>query len=154
MTRIEFIVNVKNKFSRAAALCEKEVAKGRLVTLASENESHLSGLQAALWQVSASSFLPIHVLENTLDAAHFATFSPIHFALHAQVDSQVTAQNKLLQDDVLFHFYTQTPPFFSRFRYLIELVGVDEADKAAARLRYKFYRDRGYDIKTTNVADN
>jgi DNA polymerase III subunit chi len=150
MTRIEFIINVENKFAKAAALCEKEVAKGRLVTFSSENETHFTALQTALWQVSASSFLPIHMLENTPDTAHFATFSPIHFAL----PDQVTAQNKLLQDDVLVHFYTQTPPFFSRFRYLVELVGVEEADKAAARLRYKFYRDRGYDIKTTHVTDN
>jgi len=36
---------------------------------------------------------------------------------------------------------------FSRFRQLIELVGVEEQDKILARQRYKFYRDRGYEIK-------
>jgi len=44
------------------------------------------------------------------------------------------------------------PPFFSRFRYLVELVGNDEDDKVAARQRYKFYRDRGYQVKSTDAA--
>jgi len=29
----------------------------------------------------------------------------------------------------------------------VELVGTDEEDKALARQRFKFYRDRGYEIK-------
>jgi DNA polymerase-3 subunit chi len=44
------------------------------------------------------------------------------------------------------------PVFFSRFRRLIEIVGLDEADKAKARIRYKFYRDRGYEIKNYDAA--
>lgn len=149
MTRIEFMINVENKFAKTAEICEKELAKGRLVTISSENETHFSALQAAFWQVSASSFLPIYDLEDAIDAPHFATFFPIHFALQ----SQSAAQKKLIQDDLLVHFHPHTPPFFSRFRYLVELVGLEESDKAAARLRYKFYRDRGYEIKTTNAAD-
>jgi DNA polymerase-3 subunit chi len=58
----------------------------------------------------------------------------------------------LLQDDVLINLQAQHPPFFSRFRHLIEIVSMDEADKVAARVRFKFYKDRGYAIKTTDVA--
>jgi DNA polymerase-3 subunit chi len=58
---------------------------------------------------------------------------------------------QLIQDDILINLKTDHPPFFSRFRYLVELVGSDEADKVAARARYKFYRDRGYQIKSTDV---
>jgi len=147
MTRIEFIINVENKLAIAAEFCEKDVAKGRLVTISSDNETHFLAIQDALWQVSANSFLPMHTLENTEDESYFSAFIPIHFALHREFLSE----HKLIQDDVLLHFHAQTPPFFSRFRHLIELVGLEESDKAAARLRYKFYRDRGYDIKTTYV---
>jgi DNA polymerase-3 subunit chi len=31
---------------------------------------------------------------------------------------------------------------------LIEIVGADEADKVLARDRYKFYRDRGYELRS------
>ena len=54
---------------------------------------------------------------------------------------------QLVHDDVLINLQQQYPPFFSRFRRLIEIVGLDEADRSAARERYRFYRDRGYEIK-------
>jgi len=147
MTHIEFIVNVENKLAKAAELCEKEVTKGRLVTISSDNEAHLPEIQNTLWQVSPHSFLPMHTLENSEKDSYFSEFCTIHFALH----NEFSTQHNFIQDDVLLHFHALTPPFFSRFRYLFELVGLEESDKAAARLRYKFYRDRGYDIKTTRL---
>jgi len=57
----------------------------------------------------------------------------------------------LLHDDILINLRVQHPPFFSRFRRLIELVGQDESDKVEARTRYRFYRDRGYEIKSFDV---
>ena len=50
------------------------------------------------------------------------------------------------------HTRIQNCNFFSRFRRLIEIVGADEVDKAQARIRYKFYRDRGYEIKSYDAA--
>jgi len=63
-------------------------------------------------------------------------------------------REQLIHDDVLVNLQAQHPPFFSRFRRLIEIVGVDEEDKAAARIRYRFYRDRGYEIKSFDVMGN
>ena len=44
---------------------------------------------------------------------------------------------------------TQPPPFFSRFERLAEIVGVDDA--AAGRERYKFYRERGYELRAHDM---
>lgn len=146
MTRVEFIFNVEDKLAKAADLCEKAAAKGRQVTIASADADICLPLQRALWQVSAASFLPLsalHVIDSTL-----AQTLPIHFFLHQTERSEI----KLMQDDVLIHFLPDPPNYFSRFRYLVELVGCDEHDKIAARARYKFYRERGYEIKTTDMA--
>jgi DNA polymerase-3 subunit chi len=32
-------------------------------------------------------------------------------------------------------------------------VGDDEEDKAAARVRFRFYKDRGYEVKTRDMAE-
>jgi DNA polymerase III subunit chi len=48
----------------------------------------------------------------------------------------------------LINLTQKEPSFFSRFTQLIELVTNDEQDKVAARARFKFYRDRGYEIKS------
>lgn len=138
MTRVEFFFNVPDKLAKAAELCEKAVAKGRQLTIFTADETMTQSMQQCLWQHSALSFLPSSTPE---DAS--SEFSAII------VDSK---GEKLLQDDVLVNLQQQYPPFFSRFRYLVELVGTEEADKVEARARFRFYKDRGYEIKSTDVA--
>ncbi|RDJ93817.1 DNA polymerase III subunit chi, partial [Lacticaseibacillus rhamnosus] len=43
--------------------------------------------------------------------------------------------------------------FFSRFQRLVEIVGTDASDRQAARERYRFYRDRGYEIRTHQLGE-
>lgn len=137
MTRVEFYFNVSDKLAKTAELCEKAVAKGRQLTVFTQDQAMNDALQQQLWQYSATSFLPSKLSEEVT-----SQFSPI--VLDAKGEN-------LVQDDVLINLQTQYPPFFSRFRYLVELVSLDEADKAAARARFRFYRDRGYEVKSTDV---
>jgi len=138
MTRVEFYFNVPDKFAKAVELCEKALAKGRQLTIYTQNDAMSGDMQNLLWTHSASSFLA----NSNVNEDH-SQFSPI------VIDAQ---GENLLQDDVLINLQTAQPLFFSRFRYLVELVGSDEADKAAARARFRFYKDRGYDIKSTDAA--
>jgi len=95
---------------------------------------------------------------------HYMWSQPsIAFLPHCRPDNALAAETpiivdwqgeQLIHDDVLVNLQAQHPPFFSRFRRLIEIVGVDEEDKAAARIRYRFYRDRGYEIKSFDVMGN
>lgn len=138
MTRVEFFFNVPDKLAKAAELCEKAVVKGRQLTIFTADEAMSQSMQKCLWQHSALSFLPSSTPEES--ASEFAAII---------VDSK---GEKLLQDDVLINLQQQYPPFFSRFRYLVELVGTEEADKVEARARFRFYKDRGYEIKSTDVS--
>ncbi len=54
---------------------------------------------------------------------------------------------------VLINLGLAPPPFFSRFERLAEIVGVDAADAAAGRERYRFYRERGYALRTHNLGE-
>jgi len=139
MTRVEFFVNVPDKHAIIAEICEKAVNKGRQITVFTQDEAMNKALQQQLWQYSATSFLT-NAQPNTLNSQFSAIL----------LDS---SGEKLLQDDVLINLQMQHPPFFSRFRHLVELVGVDEDDKIAARVRYKFYKDRGYEVNTRNMAE-
>lgn len=138
MTRIEFYFNVADKLAKATELCERAVAKGRQLTLFTQNDAMSSSLQQKLWQHSPTSFLP-------------SAYPLDEISAHAPIIVDV-AGTHLIQDDILINLKTEHPPFFSRFRYLVELVGNDEDDKVAARQRYKFYRDRGYQVKSTDAA--
>ncbi len=140
MTRVEFFFNVPDKLAKVAELCDKAVGKGRQLTIFTQNDEMSSALQQQLWLQSATSFLPSAKPDEIT-----SRFSPILLDTNGE---------KLTQDDVLINLQAEYPPFFSRFRYLVELVGADETDKIAARARYKFYRDRGYEVKSTNMESN
>ena len=49
-------------------------------------------------------------------------------------------------DQVLINLADERPATFARFERVIEIVTLDDADKALARERFRFYRDRGYEL--------
>lgn len=138
MTRVEFYFNVADKLAKTAELCERALAKGRQLTVFTQDDAMSRQLQQKLWQHGPASFLP-----STMPQEDISSYTPI--ILDA-------VGSHLIQDDILINLQAQYPPFFSRFRYLVELVGSEEEDKVAARQRYKFYRDRGYEVKSTDAA--
>ena len=138
MTRIDFYFNVSDKRQVVAGLVKSALTKRRQVTIYVADESSATNISKDLWQLKPESFLP-NVLANHAAAAH--TPVVIHW------------QNQLmLQDELLINLTQAEPSFFSRFTQLIELVGDGEPDKIAARTRFKFYRDRGYEIKSIDYA--
>jgi DNA polymerase-3 subunit chi len=47
----------------------------------------------------------------------------------------------------------EVPPFFSRFHRLVEIVAAaDEDDAHEARTRFRYYRDRGYELRTHDMS--
>lgn len=140
MTRVEFYFNVTDKLAKTIDLCARAVGKGRQLTVFTHDALMLQQLQQHLWQHAPASFLPSANPEDDI-----GILSPIILD---------TVGDNLIQDDILINLNSDHPPFFSRFRYLVELVGIDETDKIAARQRYKFYRDRGYQVKSTDAAAN
>jgi DNA polymerase-3 subunit chi len=137
MTRVEFFFNVEDKLPKLAELSEKAIAKNVSLMMFVQNQEAATEIQQYLWS------LPQQFLPNQFASDELAAATPI------VIDWQ---GDQILHDEVLINLQHPQPVFFSRFRRLIEIVGADEADKAQARLRYKFYRDRGYEIKTYDAA--
>jgi len=53
---------------------------------------------------------------------------------------------------LLINLGQDIPPGFARFQRVIEIVGRSEEDKTPARSRFKFYRDRGYEINRHDLS--
>ncbi len=137
MTRINFYFNVANKPLVLAGLVQDALIKRRQVTILAANEAAASQISADLWQTKPESFLP-----NILAHQPQTALTPV------LIDWD---DKNLQQDDMLINLSTREPSFFSRFTHLVELVGEVEQDKINARLRYKFYKDRGYEIKNIDT---
>jgi DNA polymerase-3 subunit chi len=133
MTQIDFYFNVADKYKLAASLSQKAQVQESRIFLFTPNEAATKQLESILWSFQQSSFVP-HCRSGHALAAETLTI--------VDHESEV-----LVHDDILLNLCSDQPSFFSRFQRLIEMVGHEQADKVTGRTRYRFYLDRGYEIR-------
>ena len=137
MTQIDFYTNVTDKLGTACRIVAKAYGlKHRVVVYCADAES-AQKIDRLLWTTPATGFVP-----------HCAASSPLA-ALTPVIIEHDGAEP--LHDELLLNLRNEWPAFFSRFERLIEIVSVDDEDRQHARERYKFYRDRGYEIRTHDL---
>jgi DNA polymerase-3 subunit chi len=138
MTQVDFYTRVGNKLSVACRLAAKAHARDMRVAMLCPDDATAKKLDQMLWALAPLSFVPHCVATHAL-----AERTPVVIA---------TGDDAPGHDDVLVNLRDEWPPSFSRFQRLVELVSEDEDDKRAARARFKFYRDRGYEIRTHDLS--
>jgi len=132
MTRIDFYFEAEDKLQVACRLSAKAVRQKLRLLIYAEDAPQAQRIDKLLWTWQATGFLP-----------HCMARSP----LAAQTPVLITHDPEdMPHDEVLLNLHSTRPPAFSRFQRLVEIVGLEEDDRAAARERYRFYRDRGYAI--------
>jgi DNA polymerase-3 subunit chi len=132
MTRIDFYLDAQDKLSVACRLVSKAYASDNRVTVYTRDEVEARSLDRMLWTTPAIAFVP-HVMAHDPLAAE----TPVLIARDGE---------QLAHDDVLINLDPEWPPFFARFKRVLEIVTTDEDDKARARARFRFYKDRGYPL--------
>lgn len=138
MTRIDFFFEAEDKLQVACRLSAKAAQQKRRVLIYAADETAAQAIDRMLWTWQATGFVP-----------HCMTRSP----LAAQTPVLITHDPQdTPHDEVLLNLHSQWPPAFSRFQRLVEIVGRDEADRKAARERFRFYRDRGYEIANHDLS--
>jgi len=137
MTRIDFYTKVDNKLRFAGKLCAKALAQKLRVNVYAPDSKVAERFDRLLWTDNALSFIPHCRAEDPLAAE-----TPV--LIHTQ-------EGDLLDDALLINLDPAWPPFFSRFERVIEIVGTEPEDAAAARERFRFYRDRGYAMQTHDM---
>jgi DNA polymerase-3 subunit chi len=139
MTTIDFYTHVSDRIDVAAKLVAKALAGHGHVRVLTADPAMTDALDRLLWVVTATGFLP-----------------------HCRLSSALAAETPVWIDHVLEHqgpaavlinMQASPPPFFSRFERLAEIVGTQEDDVVAARERFRFYRERGYDLRTHRLAE-
>lgn len=138
MTRIDFYFNVEDRFRQLAELAGRALPKSRRLFVFVPDTAMAQRAEYALWTQAPTGFLPHCRGDHALAAE-----TPIIVDWRA---------DRLVHDDVLINLHPDFPPFFSRFKTLIEIVSGDELDRDRARERYRFYRDRGYEIHRHDLA--
>jgi len=132
MTRVEFYSSPEPKLQVACRLAANAVRqKSRVVIYAPDGET-AHRLDKLLWTFQAVGFVP-HCMA--------------YHALASETPVVITGEAaEMPHYQVMLNLHSDSPPSFSRFERLIELVGDGEGDRQLARERYRFYRERGYEI--------
>ena len=142
MTRVDFyLLDRATEGGKDAAVCKlahKAFRLGHRVYILTHDDRSAQHLDQLLWTFSQGSFIP-HGLG--------ARPSDIDMPVLIGCEEPPTAH-----EDVLIQLTPQVPEFFSRFRRVAEVVDGSDDGKTLARERFRFYRDRGYELQTHNLA--
>ena len=138
MPRIRFYHNAGDRLAVAAAWLWQSWRQRQPVVVYTPNRALADRLDQMLWSQPATGFMPHCSGESSLAAE-----TPVVLASNL---------DQLPHDQTLLNLGDETPPGFSRFENLIEIVSCDDNDRQAARLRFRHYRERGYAIDTNDLS--
>lgn len=137
MTRVDFYVlqdaAARNRDVLACRLAEKAWLDGLQVYIQTDSPEHARMLDDLLWTFHDRSFVP-HATESNA--------APVCIGCDG---SETTAH------EVLINLGAAVPNCFSRFDRVLEIVNGDTTVREDGRVRFKFYRDRGYSLETHNL---
>jgi DNA polymerase-3 subunit chi len=139
MTQIDFYTNVADKLATACRIAAKAYGLGHRMVVLCPDSAVAQRFDRLLWTTPATGFVP-----------HCAPSDPLAAVTPVIVDHR---GGEPLCDEVLLNLRPEWPPFFGRFERLVEIVSLDEEDRQQGRERYKFYRDRGYEIRNHDLRE-
>ena len=133
MTKVDFYTGSSDKLRTACQLSHKAMQNGLRVLLHTPDEATTESLDKLLWHYPATAFIP-----HCRSGEDGANDMPVVLGHQDGI---------FPHSELLISLHTVCLPFFSRFERAIEIVGVDEEDARLGRERYKFYKDRGYEMR-------
>ncbi len=143
MTQIDFYTHAEDKLQTACILAGKAMASDLRVLMLTADAGMAARVDQLLWNYPAIAFIP-----------HCRFGDPLVDATPVVIDhcaNHHADQASVPHDDLLVNLCSDCPSIFSRFRRVIEIVGLDDDDRQLARERFRFYRDRGYEIRSHDI---
>ena len=138
MTQIDFYTHADDKLRTACRIAAKAYSADKRVLVCCPDADVDGRFDRMLWTTPAVGFIP-----HCLAGDPLAADTPILIDYRGDEPAH---------DEILLNLRHEWPPLFSRFQRLIEVVSLEDEDRRLARERYKFYRDRGYEIRTHDLS--
>ena len=142
MTEISFYFNVPSRTGYACRLLRRAQRQGMALAVAGPADA-LREIDRELWALPGPEFLAHDWIDRLAE---------VPAALHATTIWLGANPIDAPRHEALLNLGSDTPPAFETFERVFEVVSLDEADRLAARERWKSYARRGYPIKRHEVA--
>ena len=140
MTQIDFYIlsgqSPTERLRFACRLTDKALQQRHRIFLNADSAEMADQLDEALWTFRAGSFIP----HRRLASAPAAIAEPVVIG-HDQEPPEESW-------DVMINLAAQVPDFFSRYQRVAEVVDSDEQRRNQGRERFRYYRERGYELRT------
>lgn len=140
MTKVDFYIldsaQPLDALHYCCRLAEKALKKGLGIYIHCRSADQSTELDDLLWSFSAESFVP-HTLKSAQAAGRVV------------IGSDAVAPEAA---ELLINLAPEIPDFFSRFQRVGEIVCQEESWLLPSRNRYRFYKDRGYPLKTHKIS--
>lgn len=137
MTNVRFHFNVADRTDYTCRLLRKAVRQGARVAV-SGPAATLAGLDRALWTFDATDFVPHVLLASGQTLPQRLGATPVYL-----VERTADAPAR----EVLVNLGAETPVGFEAFERVVEIVSTAEADRVAARQRWREYAALGLTIE-------
>ncbi len=137
MTQVFFYHNAADRITASASLIGRAFLQRKALLVYAPDAEVAAALDRQLWMHPPTGFIP-----------------------HVDIDSPLAGETLVLiacrldslpHDERLANLSSEVPPGFARFTSLIEVVGQQGEERAAGRLRARFYKNRGYDIRYVDL---
>lgn len=133
MTQVFFYHGAADKVAAACALISKAYAQNKPVTVYAPDGSVAADLDRELWTHAQLSFVPHCFADSPLAAE-----TPI---VIARSEAQIPPTERLM------NLGKALPANLERFQSFIEVVGLDDDDRQAARQRVAHYKEQGIEVR-------
>ena len=141
MTEISFYFSAPSRSGYACRLLRQAQRQGMSLAVVGPSAT-LEAFDLELWTFGAAEFVPHHRIEHSAEVP-----GPLHARTVWLGESPLDAP----VHDALLNLGDELPRGFETFARLFEIVSAEDADRGAARDRWKAYAHRGYPIKRHEV---
>jgi DNA polymerase-3 subunit chi len=141
VTQVDFYILKSDsddaRLKLACRIAEKAMQLDHHVYIHAESPAQGKQLDELLWTFSQGSFVPHRLLEQ-----------PCRETLSEPVLIGCKTAPEHEPWDLLLNLDGEVPEFFSRYARVAEVVDAQAQRRDLGRRRYRYYRDRGYELNT------
>jgi len=140
MTRVDFYIHDSlSQLAQNVLMCritEKAWKKNHKIFVRCLNEKSVKEMDDLMWSFSAESFVP-HECQSENHTAPIIIGDKL---------------SEAIKSDLLVNLGEDVPTTVSKFQRVVEPTGYDECSRNSARVKYKYYQDRGFPIFTHKIS--
>ena len=142
--RIDFYLTTKEEQNAiwllACRLIEKAYLKGHRVYIHCKDQNDAEFLDDLLWTFKDDSFIP-----HNLQGEGPEPSPPVQIGF---------AHEPRGFNYILINMADPIPPFYSRFKRIIEIIAANENAKVVGRNHYRFYRAKGGELHSHSIEES